>query len=79
LTEVVVRSAWEEPIPFALRLPQNMKLEDRKLAITVRLARGSSPLYGLKEPQALTVDQLGRPIDLVIDSVVSRELSSLRP
>jgi hypothetical protein len=56
-----------------------MKLEDRKLAITVRLARGSSPLYGLKEPQALTVDQLGRPIDLVIDSVVSRELSSLRP
>jgi len=82
LTEAVVRSAWEEPIPFSLRLPQDTKLEGRKLAIAVRLARGSAPLYGLKEPQALNLDQLQRPIDLMIDSVVagtSRELSSLRP
>jgi len=82
LTEAVVRSAWEEPIPFGLRLPLETKLEGRKLAIAVRLARGSSPLYGLKEPQALSLDQVQRPIELVIDSVVpgtSRELSSLQP
>lgn len=81
LTEVVVRSAWEEPIPFSLRLPPNLKLEGRKLALAVRLARGSSPLYGLKQPQPLDLDRLQRPIDLTIDSVAasgSRELSSLR-
>jgi uncharacterized lipoprotein YbaY len=81
LTEAVVRSAWEEPIPFGLRLPLGMRLEGRKLAIAVRLARGSSPLYGLKEPQALKLDQLERPIDLMIDSVVagtSPELGLLR-
>jgi uncharacterized lipoprotein YbaY len=81
LTEAVVRSAWEEPIPFSLRLPPDMKLEGRKLAIAVRLARGSAPLYGLKEPQALDLNRLQRPIELTIDSVVagsSREVSSLR-
>lgn len=80
LTEAVVRSAWEEPIPFGLRLPPDMKLQGRKLAIAVRLARGSSPLYGLTEPQPLDLDRLQRPIDLTIDSVVagsSRELSLL--
>lgn len=80
LAEAVVRSSWEEPIPFGLRLPLDMKLEGRKLALAVRLARGSSPLYGLKEPQPLDADQLQRPIDLTIDSVVAggHELSSLR-
>ena len=81
LTEAVVRSAWEEPIPFGLRLPPDLNLEGRKLALAVRLARGSSPLYGFKEPQPIDLDQLQRPIDLTIDSVVAagnRELSSLR-
>jgi uncharacterized lipoprotein YbaY len=81
LTETVVRSAWEEPIPFGLRLPLDFKLEGRKLAIAARLARGSSPLYGLEKPQPLDLDQLQRPIDLTIDSVVAgsgHELSSLR-
>jgi uncharacterized lipoprotein YbaY len=82
LTETVVRSAWEEPMPFGLRLPPDVRLEGRKLAIAIRLARGSSPLYGLKEPLALEPSELGRPINLTIDSVVrggSREMSSLRP
>jgi len=80
LTEAVVRSAWEEPIPFGLRLPPDMKLESRKLALAVRLARGSSPLYGLREPLLLDLNQLQRPINLTIDSAVtgSHELSSLR-
>lgn len=80
LTEAVVRTAWEEPIPFGLRLPPDMKLGGRKLAIAVRLARGSSPLYGLREPQPLDPGQLQRPIDLTIDSVVEgsgREFSLL--
>jgi hypothetical protein len=58
-----------------------MKLDGRKLAIAVRLARGSSPLYGLKEPQGLDLDQLQRPIDLVIDWLVAGtnpKLSSLQ-
>jgi len=79
LTEAVVRSAWEEPIPFGLRLPRDMKLEGRKLAIAVRLARGSSPLYGLKEPQPLGLDQLQRPIDLTIDSVVAGSARQTSP
>jgi uncharacterized lipoprotein YbaY len=81
LTEAVVRSSWEEPIPFGLRIPRDMKLDGRKLAIAVRLARGSSPLYGLKEPQGLDLDQLQRPIDLVIDWLVAGtnpKLSSLQ-
>lgn len=81
LTETVVRTAWEEPIPFSLRLPLDVRLEGRKLVIAVRLARGSSPLYGLKEPLVLDLGQLGKPINLTIDSVVggsTPELSSLR-
>lgn len=81
LTETVVRSAWEEPMPFSLRLPPDMKPEGRNLAIAVRLARGSSPLYGLKEPLPLEPSQLALPINVTIDSVVgggSGELSSLR-
>ena len=72
LTEAVVRSSWEEPIPFGLRLPPDMKLQGRKLALAVRLARGSSPLYGLKQPLALDLDRLQRPIDLTIDSVMDQ-------
>jgi hypothetical protein len=81
LIETVVRSAWEEPIPFTLRLPPDVRLKGRKLAIAVRLARGSSPLYGLKEPLALDLGQLARPINLTIDSVVGSsdpELGSLQ-
>jgi hypothetical protein len=80
LTETVVRSAWEEPIPFGLRVPLDMKLEGRKLAIAVYLARGSSPLYRLKAPQPLDLNQLQSPVDLIIDSVVDgggHDLSSL--
>jgi uncharacterized lipoprotein YbaY len=82
LTEAVVRSSWEEPIPFGLRLPPDVKLEGRKIAIAARLARGSSPLYGLNEPQALDPNQLQRPINLVIDWVVvgtGQQLGALHP
>jgi uncharacterized lipoprotein YbaY len=72
LTEAVVRSSWEEPIPFGLRLPPDMKLQGRKLALAVRLARGSSPLYGLKQPLALDPDRLQQPIDITIDSVMDQ-------
>jgi hypothetical protein len=75
LTEAVVRSSWVEPIPFSLRLPRDMKLEGRKLIIDVRLALGASPLYGLREPQPLDLDQLQRPIDVTIDAVVGTALN----
>jgi len=70
LSESVVRSSWVEPVPFTLRLPTDLKLEGRKLVLGVRLSRGRAPLYGLKEPLVLDLDQLHRPIELKIDSVL---------
>lgn len=67
LTETVVRTSWEEPIPFVLRLPPDLKLEHRRPAIAVRLARGTSMLYGLREPQPLDLDRLQQPLNVVID------------
>src|SRR4029077_10304257 len=72
LTEAVVRSSWEEPIPFGLRLPPDMKLQGRKLALAVRLARGSSPLYRRRQRLALDPDRLQQPIDIKIDSVMDQ-------
>jgi uncharacterized lipoprotein YbaY len=70
LTESVVRSSWVEPIPYALRLPHDMKLQDRKLVIEARLSLGSQVLYRLKQPPALAPDQLQNPIDLTLTPVV---------
>jgi uncharacterized lipoprotein YbaY len=69
LTEAVVRTSWVTPVPFGLRLPQDMKLEGRKLAIDARLAQGSATLYRLKAPQPLPLDSLQQSIDLTMDAV----------
>jgi hypothetical protein len=69
LTEAVVRSAWVNPIPFGLRLPPDMKLEGRKLAIDARLSLGSQTLFRLKAPRLLAHDRLQQPVDLTIDAV----------
>jgi uncharacterized lipoprotein YbaY len=69
LTEAVVRSSWVNPIPFGLRLPPEVKLEGRKLAIDARLSLGSATLFRLKAPQLLTHDRLQQPVDLTIDAV----------
>jgi hypothetical protein len=66
LTESVVRSSWVEPIPYALRLPHDMKLQDRKLVIEARLSLGASVLYRPKQPEVLTLDELQKPIDIIL-------------
>lgn len=70
LTEEVVRSSWVEPIPYSLRLPPDMKLQGRKLVLDARLSEGSATLYRLKQPLVLSLDQLQRPIDLLMSQNV---------
>lgn len=69
LTEQAVRSGWEVPIPFAMRLPQDTPLQGRKLAIAARLVEGPRILFQLKEPLAVPVADLGRRVDLLLEQV----------
>ena len=43
--EQVVRSGWQVPIPFALRLPRGTVLEGRKMVITARFVLARQPLF----------------------------------
>ena len=58
LAEQVVRSGWAVPIPFALRLPQDAPLQDRKLSLTASLVLDHQTLFQLGEPLALEGDAL---------------------
>ncbi|MGZ5901413.1 MAG: YbaY family lipoprotein [Reyranella sp.] len=69
MAEQVVRSGWEFPIPFALRLPKKTALEDRKLAIAARLVLAHQVLFQLKEPRILEPRELRRHIAMVLDKV----------
>ena len=69
MAEQVVRSGWQVPIPFALRLPKDTVLEGRKLAIAARLVLAHQSLFQLKEPRLLDAAELRKPIDLVLDKV----------
>jgi len=69
LTEAVVRSSWVNPIPFGLRLPPDLKLQDRKLVLDVRLSLGAATLYRPARPLVLDPDQLQRQIEVTLDAV----------
>lgn len=69
LAEEVVRSGWQLPIPFALRLPRDTSLADRKLEITARFVQARQPLFQLQETRALTPDDLHKFIVLTLDKV----------
>jgi len=69
MAEQVVRSGWQVPIPFALRLPRDTALEGRKLAIAARLVIAHKALFQLEEPRAVDTADLRKPIDLVLDKV----------
>ena len=69
LAEQVVRSGWQVPIPFELRLPTDMKLNNRKLVLTAKLVLLHRVLLQLKEPRAIAVDQVRNPIDLLLEPV----------
>ncbi|MBV8188669.1 MAG: YbaY family lipoprotein [Alphaproteobacteria bacterium] len=69
LTEEVVRSGWQLPIPFALRLPKDVSLEGRKLEITARFVQARQPLFQLSESRPLAPDDLHKFIILTLDKV----------
>ena len=69
LAEQVVRSGWEVPIPFALRLPKDTPLKGRKLAVTAKLVVGHRTLFQLAEPHVIAGEDLHKPIELVLDQV----------
>ena len=47
LAEQVVRSGWQVPIPFSLRVPKEIPLAGRKLQITARFVNARQPLFAL--------------------------------
>jgi uncharacterized lipoprotein YbaY len=69
LTEEVVRSGWRLPIPFALRLPKDTALADRKLEITARFVQARQPLFELKDTRLLAPDDLNKFIVLTLEKV----------
>jgi uncharacterized lipoprotein YbaY len=69
LAEQVVRSGRPSPIPFALRLPKDISLSERNLAIAARLVVGRQTLFQLKEPRAVVADDLRKPLDLSLEKV----------
>jgi len=69
LAEQVVRSGWQVPIPFALRVPKDMKLDNRKLVLTARLVVLHQVLFQLAQPRAIAFADLGHPIELLLDQV----------
>jgi uncharacterized lipoprotein YbaY len=69
LTEQVVRSGWQQPIPFALRLPKTTSLQDRKLAIVARLVLAHETLFKLDGPRAVPLSDIDKPIELVLEQV----------
>ena len=69
LAEQVVRSGWQVPIPFDLRLPKETSLAGRKLVVTARLVLAHEVLFQLKKPRAVNGDDLNQPLALTLDKV----------
>jgi len=67
IAEQVVRSGWQVPIAFALRLPGNFSLEDRKLVLTAQLVVSHQVSYRLKQPRVLTQSEFLAPVELTLD------------
>ncbi|HJQ58499.1 MAG TPA: YbaY family lipoprotein [Vineibacter sp.] len=67
MAEQVVRSGWQVPIPFALRLPKDTPLEGRKLVIAARLVAARQTLFQLKEAHAISGDDFRKPIELTLE------------
>ena len=69
LAEQVVRSGWQVPIPFELRLPKDTKLDDRKLVLTARLVVQRRVIFQLTRPRPIAVAELRNPIELSLDEI----------
>lgn len=69
LAEQVVRSGWQVPMPFALRLPKETSFEGRRLAITARIVLAHQILFELRQPLPVVGTDFLKPIQLVLDKV----------
>ena len=67
LAEQVVRSGWQVPMPFALRLPKETSFEGRRLAITARMVLAHQTLFELRQPLPVVGTDFLKPIELVLD------------
>lgn len=72
LAEQVVRSGWQVPIPFALRLPASFSPEGRKLILTARLVAAHQVQYKLPAPRVLTDREILAPVVLTLEKSDSR-------
>jgi uncharacterized lipoprotein YbaY len=69
LVEQVVRSGWEVPIPFELRLPVDAQLDGRDLAIDARVVLARQVIFRTEGLRTVTADQLKRPVRLELEAV----------
>jgi uncharacterized lipoprotein YbaY len=69
LAEQVVRSGWQVPIPFALRLPRGTALEGRKMVITARFVLAGRPLFQLRDQRSFQAGDLRKFVILTLDRV----------
>lgn len=69
LAEQVIRSGWQVPIPFALRLPKEISLADRNLVITARFVLSRQTLFQLQETRVIPAGDLNKFIILTLDKV----------
>ena len=67
LAEQVVRSGWQVPMPFALRLPRETSFEGRRLALAARLVLAHQVLFELREPLPVVGTDFLKPIELVLE------------
>lgn len=67
LAEQVVRTGWQTPIPFSLRLPAATKLEGRTLVVTARVVVARQIVARQKAPRAVTAEELRRPLELTLE------------
>jgi uncharacterized lipoprotein YbaY len=73
LAEQVVRSGWQVPMPFALRLPKETTFEGRRLAVTARLVLAHQVLFELREPLSVVGTDFLKPIELVLDKAEAQK------
>jgi len=72
LAEQVVRSGWQVPIPFALRLPAAFSTEGRTLILTARLVAAHQVHYRLPAPRVLSDRDILAPVVLTLERAESK-------
>lgn len=68
LAEQVVRTGRPSPIPFALRIPENVSLDGRNMAIAARIVLGRQTLFQLKE-HVIVPAGVQRPIEVSLEKM----------